>query len=886
MRRSDNSIVPARRPHGRCVHALFEAQAALTPEAVAVVCQGQHLTYAALDARANQVAHHLIGLGVGPEVLVGVCLERSLDLVVALLGVLKAGGAYVPLDPGYPQARLAFMLNDTHAPVVLTQQSLIGSLPASPSRVVCLDGERADLASRPSTPVGPRATPANLAYVIYTSGSTGQPKGVCIEHHGLSHYLAWAIDAYGVTSRTTSPVHSSVAFDLTVTSLYCPLLAGGVVHLLPEHGGIQALADALLQSEARFDVVKITPAHLAVLTQLVPAAQAAHLARVFVVGGEQLHAESIAYWRTHAPATVIVNEYGPTETVVGCCVHFVTAESPQRGPIPIGRAIDRTQLHILDPDGAPVAAGQTGELYIGGQGVGRGYLQRPELTAERFLPDPFSAAPGARLYRTGDLARHLDDGQIEFLGRVDQQVKVRGFRIELAEIEAVLAEHPEVRHAAATVRRAANGSAQLVGAVVPLAADAPDLPRRLLRWAAERLPSYMVPAAIVAVRELPLTPNGKVDVEALRRLAPEHAAVEDDASLTPLETGLLGIWRDVLCEPALTPADDFFAFGGDSMAAIRMLTRLESEYGIHLPPRALFLGPTVRGLARVAADPALLAPAHDAGFVVLGAERPGRPVHCIPGVAGTTYQFQALASRLRAVRPVVAIELHDLDVPPEVLESVPETAAAIARGIVRLQPQGPYTLLGYSFGGHVAFEVARALTAGGHTVENTVILDTYAPGALRHLTGMKKVREHLRQLVRLSPDAALDYVVSRTARRLRPLLPGADGDDDVDANLHIAEVERRIHDAADRCLRAVAAYRPGPYAGVLRIIRATDLNEWSEAVDTTGTLGWSHVCSGPIDIIALKCRHSDVFREPFIGDVARQLECPSEPGERRLPRSA
>jgi amino acid adenylation domain-containing protein len=453
-------------PKDRCIHQLFEEQVKRTPNNIAVVYENEQLTYAELNQKANQLAHYLQQLGVGPEVLVGICVERSLLMVVGLLGILKAGGAYVPFDPTYPKNRLGFMLEDARVPVLLTQQKLVKKLPDRKSLVICLDKdwERIGEASE-NNPVSV-ATSENLAYVIYTSGSTGKPKGVMITHQGLVNYLSWCTQAYAVAEGCGAPVQSSIAFDATITSLYAPLLVGQRVVLLPEKEEIEALS-ATLSSNNNFSLVKLTPAHLGLLSQMLPSRQEECQTRALIIGGEALLGKSLSFWQSYAPNTRLINEYGPTETVVGCCVYEVPPQTSLSGAVPIGRAIANTQLYVLDPYLKPVPIGVPGELYIGGAGVARGYLNRPELTAEKFIPNPFSDEPEARLYKTGDLARYLPDGNLEYLGRIDNQVKIRSFRIELGEIEAVLTQHPAVRESVVTVREDNPDDKRLVGYVVP-----------------------------------------------------------------------------------------------------------------------------------------------------------------------------------------------------------------------------------------------------------------------------------------------------------------------------------------------------------------------------------------------------------------------------------
>ncbi|HSF40925.1 MAG TPA: amino acid adenylation domain-containing protein [Thermoanaerobaculia bacterium] len=574
---NDTEAVPALQAR---VDELYAAQVRRTPQAVALVCGDEALTYAGLDARSGRLAAHLLALGAGPDVIVALFLERSIDLVVALLAVLKAGGAYLPLDLSLPRPRLSFLLDDARPSLVLTRTQLLPDLPENASGVVCLD----DLPEG-AAPEAPAVQPAadNLAYVLYTSGSTGTPKGVAVTHRGLANYLLWAADAYPVGEGSGAPVHSPVSFDLTVTSLFLPLLAGRRVDLVPEEEGVEGLAAALAQGG--FGLVKLTPAHLEVLERLLPPERVAQSANALVIGGEALSAEQLAFWRLHAPGLRLINEYGPTETVVGCSIYEVPASIPA-GPVPIGRPIANTRILILDPQMSPVPIGVAGELYLGGAGVCRGYLHRPGLTAGKLVPDPFGAW-GERLYRTGDLARRLPDGTIEFLGRADHQVKIRGFRIELGEVEAVLAALPGVREAVVVA------SGQRLVAYVAGDAAVEDLRRPL----SERLPDYMVPAVFVILAELPLTANGKVDRKALPAPERQSAPEAHRAPRTPVEEVLAGIWAEVLGLEQVGADGHFFDLGGHSLLATRVMSRLRAAFGVEMPLRDLFAAPRLADLA-------------------------------------------------------------------------------------------------------------------------------------------------------------------------------------------------------------------------------------------------------------------------------------------------
>jgi amino acid adenylation domain-containing protein len=584
-------------PEDKCIHELFEAQVEKTPDAIAVVFEEQHLTYRELNQKANQLARYLRKFGVGPEVLVGLCVKRSLEMLIGVLGVLKAGGAYVPLDPTYPKGRLGYMLEDARTPVLLTQEHLLPILPENGAKVVCLDSQWEPIGRETATNLPCEAKPENLAYVIYTSGSTGQPKGVMIAHRGLVNYLDWCVRAYPVAEGSGAPVHSSISFDLTITGLFAPLLVGRRVLLIPEELGVHGLGETLLE-ETDFSLVKITPPHLEMLRQQLPSLRAAGRTRSFIIGGENLLAESIIFWQEFSPDTVLINEYGPTETVVGCCVYRVPRDERRSGSVPIGRPITNTQLYILDGFKQPVPVGVPGELYIGGVGVARGYLNRPELTAERFVSDPFSRSFGARLYRTGDRVRYLPDGNIEYLGRMDHQVKIRGFRIELGEIESVLAGHPGVREAVVVAREDAPGDKRLVAYLTAKAGEPPNVSelRSLLQT---KLPEYMVPSAFVTLDRFPLTPNGKLDRKALPM--PDLARPELEkafvAPRTPIERVLADIWGEVLGLKQIGVHDNFFELGGHSLLATQVISRVRQAFEVDLPLRSLFESPTVEGMA-------------------------------------------------------------------------------------------------------------------------------------------------------------------------------------------------------------------------------------------------------------------------------------------------
>ena len=474
-------------PQDKCLHELLAEQVARAPESIAVVSERESVTFAELDRRANQLANHLIAFGAGPESRIGVCLDRSLEMIIALLGILKSGGAYVALNPTDPPERLTFMLADAAVSMLLTRGDLIAGWPDIAAKVIDLQADLREISRQRTDQPKSRTVPENVAYMLYTSGSTGTPKGTLITHRGLVNYLHWCCDAYQVAGGDGAPVHTSVVFDLTVTSIFSPLLSGRKILLLPEEPGLDALADALL-AHRNLSFVKLTPAHLDILNQQLSEAELAGRSRVLILGGEALLAESVALWRRNAPETRLINEYGPTETVVGCCVHEVSEQDPASGLLPIGLPIANTQLYVMDKRGDLAPIGVSGELYIGGAGLARGYHNRPDLTAEKFVPHPFDTNGGERLYRTGDLARRRANGVIEFLGRKDDQVKVRGYRIELGEIEAVLRRHESIHEAVVVALTDRPGENRLIAYVV---SDRDRFSTAELRgFLQEKLPDY------------------------------------------------------------------------------------------------------------------------------------------------------------------------------------------------------------------------------------------------------------------------------------------------------------------------------------------------------------------------------------------------------------
>jgi len=612
-------------PQDVCIHELFEAQAARTPDAVAVVCEEQELTYRELNIRANQLARYLQALGVTPEGLVSLCVERSLDMIVGLLGILKAGGAYVPLDPAYPQERLALILRDAQVSVVLTQPQLAAGFTGLQAQVVCLNTDWKRIAQESVTNPVNKATPNNLIYVIYTSGSTGVPKGVAIEHRQLCNYVYSVQERLALPNPCSFATVSTLAADLGNTMVFASLCTGGCLHILSQARVADPRAMADYFAHYAIDCLKIVPSHFAALHT---SSHPEHMfpRRLLILGGEASRSEWVKSLQRLAPGCAILNHYGPTEATVGVLTYRVEENQrfPRTSTPPLGRPLAKVQIYLLDQRLQPVPIGVQGELYIGGANLARGYLKRPALTAERFIPHPFSDAPGARLYKTGDLARYLPDGNIEFLGRSDYQVKIRGYRVELGEVEAALEQHPAIRQAVVCAQEDIQGNKRIVAYVVIYKETAISL-HTLRSFLQTKLPDYMVPAALVVLDTLPLTPNGKIDRQALP--APDQTrpplCEAFVAPRTPTEELLAGIWAHVLGVESVGLHDNFFALGGHSLLAMKVVSRLRQIFQVDIPLRELFNAPTVASLAH-----------HVEEIRQVVQSTPAPPLHAVPREGG------------------------------------------------------------------------------------------------------------------------------------------------------------------------------------------------------------------------------------------------------------
>ncbi len=891
-------------PAAESIHELFEWQAALRPEAPAVAGQGVMLRYGELAARSHRLARRLRRLGVGPEVRVALCVERTPDMVVALLAILEAGGAYVPLDAAHPPARLALVLEDSAPAVLVTDEGSLQRLrSAAPGgdaaaeraggpRVVRLDrpeewGAAADATVRPARPAAP---PGSLAYVIYTSGSTGRPKGVELPHRALVNFLSAMAERTGLGPRDVVPALTTLTFDIAGLEIYLPLAVGARVEILDREEAADGNRLAARLAAAGVTLMQATPAGWRLLVESGWEGQPGLKG---LCGGEALPRELAAALRERG--VELWNVYGPTETAVWSTAGPVPAAP---AAIDLGRPLANTRLYVVDRRLEPVTAGIAGELLIGGAGVARGYWRRPELTAERFVPDPWGMAPGDRLYRTGDLVRRRRGGEIEFLGRIDHQVKVRGHRIEPAEIEAALARLPGVRESV-VVARLDTGDTRLVAYVVPApgAAATGDELRRAL---GDTLPPYMVPAAVVVLAALPRTANGKLDRQALPPPGMSLAERELTPPRTPIQLQLTHLWEEVLTVRPIGIRDDFFELGGDSMLAVRLVALIRKRLGRNLPISTLVTARTVEDLAKLLEEKTEGRRRHLVAIQPRGTKPAVYWMH--PG-HGNIVCYLDLARHLGTDQPTYGLQALDMDDGVDPFADIEGMAARYVAEIRQHQPSGPYLIGGWSLGGVIAYEVAQQLTQAGEEVAALLLLDCSLPVIASSLSAISPSLMRSYLLIDHVRDAA-----AAAGKEPPPLTPyDIDGlTMDAQLDLLVGELEKRdaVPLGVDReTLRryfeirlaridAQNRYVPRPYPGRITLIKTTTLNlgitlremrkMYADAMLNHPTYGWGDLTPEPVEVRTVPGHHESMVREPHVRVLAEEVRASLGAVEERL----
>jgi amino acid adenylation domain-containing protein len=843
------------------VHRLFEEQVERTPDRLAIEHEDDRVSYRELNARANQAAHYLRKRGVGPEMLVGICMSRSVDLVVWLLGILKAGGTYVPLDPDHPRRRTLFILEDSEATLVLTQNEFAGEIPQEHAEIVCIDANAEIGGSEASNPP-PNISGENLAYVIYTSGSTGQPKGVEISHRALANFLFSMRSSPGLTERDVLLAVTTPSFDIAALELYLPLVVGARLVIASRTATMDGVELAATLDGFGVTVMQATPATWQLL---VDSGWKGRVALKMLCGGEALPRRLAD--RLLERGGELWNLYGPTETTIWSTISKVERESQS---VSIGRPISNTQVYVLDRHRSPVPVGVIGELCIGGEGLARGYHDRPELTAERFIPDPFSGTSRGRLYRTGDQVRYRSDGTLEYVGRVDQQVKIRGFRIELGEIEAALLEDRSVDDAVVVAREDEPGEKRLVAYVVS-AGDSIVETITLRSQLKQMLPSYMIPSAIVELAGLPQTPSGKVD---RRALPPPEISTESRrvACRDELELRLAAIWRELLNLRNIGPDDDFFEMGGHSLLAARLFADIEKVFGKKIPLATLFEAPTIEQLSAIIRDEGWKPRWRSLVAIRNGGARP--PLFLVHGAEGNVLLYRDLALRLHPDQSVFGLQYGGLSDSAQSLTRIEDMASSYIDEIRSVQPHGPYCFGGYCLGGTIALEMARQVCSRGDEVRLVVLLETYNIRALsarlsvwkRGTNKLQNVLFHLNNLRILRMRERWTFLrhklwveagrfKSTLTERLRES-PRVGADEDR-PQLSV----RKLNDQAQR------DYSPCPYGG--RVVLFRPKAHFPGYGDPS--FGWSEIIKGGLEVCTLPVYPRGILVEPFVRLLADEL---------------
>ena len=841
-------------PSTLCMHELVDAQAARTPSAIAVEHADQKLTYRELEQRANQLAHFLKRRGVGPESRVGICLRRSLELPVALLAVLKAGGACVPLDPAYPKERLTYMLEDSQTSLVLTQPGLLAEVTDFDAEVVALDTDWKAFSGESSESVQSGAKPENLAYVIYTSGSTGKPRGVLLSHRGLVNHNVAAIKLFGITPADRMAQFASISFDIAIEEIFPTWMAGAALVIREENASL-AVGDFLeWVRERKVTVLDLPTAYWHELVGVLSESTMGlpESLRMVIVGGEKASLSALATWHKLAGSRVRwVNTYGPTETSVIVTAFEPTNWEKMPATLPIGRPIANTKIHILDEQLQALPVGVPGDLFVAGPGLARGYLNRPEITAEKFISNPFHPQPGERLYKTGDRARYLANGEIEFAGRTDDQVKIRGYRVELKEFEAVLGTFPGVREVVVVARE--NGTDKHLAAyVVPSREQAPT-GSELRSFLKQKLPQYMVPSAFVLLETMPKTPNGKVDRRGMPAPQPADFAEANEyvAPTDDLEKQLAKIWAVVLGKDKdkIGIRDNFFDLGGHSLLAARLMHRIEQTLGKRLPLAALLQAPTVEQFAALLRQEGWSA--SWSSLVAIQAEGSRLPFFCVHGVGGNVVGFRDLARHLGPDQPFYALQPQGLDGKRPCLTSVSEMADRYIKEIRQVQPEGPYRIGGYSFGGLVAYEMAQQLRAQEQEVSLLALFDTY-PGK------MESRASQLRNLSKLPLKQRIGFIVKKGSFVLMTLRK----------RLELQMLPKPLRNVRQACAKAAAGYDVPPYDGQVTLFRVKE--------KSIGSLNdpyaiWWRVAAGGVDLREISGDHLSLLKQPQVRFLAEEL---------------
>ncbi|NJN13548.1 MAG: amino acid adenylation domain-containing protein, partial [Richelia sp. RM1_1_1] len=860
-------------PQDATLHQLFEEQVEQTPDSLALISESEKLTYRQLNHRVNQFVYYLQKQGVTTCSLVALCLERDLDMVVGILAILKAGGTYIPLDPSYPESRLNFMLADSQASLLITKQEILEKISLSSAKTICLDIHKEKIAQESiENPINISSSD-NLAYIIYTSGSTGTPKGVLGTHGGTVNGLHWLWKTYPFTEGEVCCQKTAISFVDSVWEIFAPLLQGVPTVIISNANVLNS--QLFIETLAHHKVTRIVlvPSLLRLLLD-----NYSHLVKklsqlkLWITSGEALSVNLVRTFQELIPEAKLINLYGSSEVSANATYYDTSLLQNQAHNVSIGRPIYNTQIYVLNQDLQPTPVGVFGELYVGGDGLAKGYLHRRELTQERFIDSPF--IPGNKIYKTGDLVRYLKDGSLEYLGRSDEQVKIRGFRVELGEIATVITQHPDVQESVVIEGKDAQENQCLIAYLVT---EKEDITAQLLPYLQHKLPSYMLPSAFVVLDALPLTPNGKVDKRAL----PNNEMIRQNTNKSFVaprnftELALVKMWENLLNTSPIGVTDNFFELGGHSFLAVRLMALIQDRFGHNLPLSTLFENPTIEKLAAVVTQPPRKS--SNSHLVAINSSGDKTPFFCIHGAGGNISPYFNISRRLGEDYPFYALEDSLEQDRPEII-SVEETATRYLQEIRKVQPNSPYLLGGHCYGGVLAFEIARQLHNQGDTVDLLVVIDAILPETIIEPTDDDDAKFLLRIAQSMKTDSDVDLSVPFEELRDLPLTEKLNLINKK-ANFIFSDAEiqdfLRFYELFKAHVQAMRSYVPLCYPDSITLFRASekivhdfDNPEWST---NDPLLGWGKCSSQPIQFIDVPGDHFSIFVEPHIQELAKQL---------------
>jgi amino acid adenylation domain-containing protein len=853
-------------PGNQCFYQLFEQQVPQNTQKIAVEFEGEQITYQELNKQANQLAHYLQKIGVKPDSLVGICVERSLKMIVGLLGILKAGGAYIPLDPSYPSERLEYMVSHSQMRILVTEEKLISLIPTAETQVICLDKDWDKIEKESTENPTIQVTADNLAYIIYTSGSTGKPKGVQINHSGVTNFLTTMKKQPGLTENDILIALTTISFDIAVLEIYLPLISGAKIVLVSQETAIDGQKLLKLLTESQATIMQATPA----TWQLLLAARWEKSPNLKVLCGGEALTPKLAHQLLERVSS-LWNMYGPTEATVWATIYEVNTREidPQKPAISIGKPIGNTQIYILNEYLQPTPIGVPGELYIGGICLARGYLHRPDLTEERFIKNPFSNDPNSRLYKTGDLTRYLPSGKIEYISRIDNQVKIRGFRIELGEIEVLLAQHQEIKQLAVIVREDLPGDKRLVAYIVPHQGKNPTT-NELREFLGQNLPKYMIPSAFVSLESLPLTPNGKIDRRTLLTYELERSPVNNTYMGPQNETEeiIVNIWQQVLNIEKIGINDNFFELGGNSLLAVYMWSQIEKKLDKKMSLNALFQAPTIAGIAKI----------FRTEKKVVG-WKPLQPIQTNgnkrPFFAVINVGFLDLAKFLEPDQPFYRLVIPWLEGIEQPATAIQDIASRFISEMRTIQPQGPYLLGGHSFGTSLVYEMAQQLIAKGEKVDLLALID---PSLLIHRDPFQykvnRLVHYSQKLWQLNWSEKI-YYIQEKINKLQ---------ENISSKSKIIR-DKKVKKSKEKADIIRSSYVLKHYSGKVTLFLADititfDVGDYNKLLQAYNQgLGWGGLAKGGLDIHVIDGDHITLMTEPHVKMLAEKLtECLNQGG--------